>query len=174
MLQKLWRKTKRFAGWEIQFIIKQGKALFEAFVKELAELGERKEAKQHCRQVETVWEILDKKYQMFAKHVLADKYALLIYLFKSSFMYFTQDRQIIKEIIFFTCFFLSSETWHSSIFGTIKWNLHGGKTTMLYLNLSGHDIFKTRFGTSPEKHCLTATPYRLFQGNLRNLHKIGT
>ena len=55
-----------------------------------------------------------------------------------------------------------------------KWNLHGGKTTMLYLNLSGHDIFKTRFGTSPEKHCLTATPYRLFQGNLRNLHKIGT
>ena len=23
-----------------------------------------------------------------------------------------------------------------------KWNLHGGKTTMLYLNLSGHDIFK--------------------------------
>ena len=44
-----------------------------------------------------------------------------------------------------------------------KWNLHGGKTTMLYLNLSGHDIFKTRFGTSPEKHCLTATPYRLFQ-----------
>ena len=52
--------------------------------------------------------------------------------------------------------------------------LHGGKTTMLYLNLSGHDIFKTRFGTSPEKHCLTATPYRLFQGNLRNLHKIGT
>ena len=55
-----------------------------------------------------------------------------------------------------------------------KWNLHGGKTTMLYLNLSGHDIFKTRFGTSPEKHCLTAMPYRLFQGNLRNLHKIGT
>ena len=55
-----------------------------------------------------------------------------------------------------------------------KWNLHGGKTTMLYLNLSGHDIFKTRFGTSPEKHCLTATPYCLFQGNLRNLHKIGT
>ena len=55
-----------------------------------------------------------------------------------------------------------------------KWNLHGGKTTMLYLNLSGHDIFKTRFGTSPEKHCLTATPYRLFQGNLQNLHKIGT
>ena len=44
---------------------------------------------------------------------------------------------------------------------------------MLYLNLSGHDIFKTRFGTSPEKHCLTATPYRLFQGNLQNLHKIG-
>ena len=36
-----------------------------------------------------------------------------------------------------------------------KWNLHGGKTTMLYLNLSGHDIFKKRFGTSPEKHCLT-------------------
>ena len=26
-----------------------------------------------------------------------------------------------------------------------------GKTTMLYLNLSGHDIFKKRFGTSPEK-----------------------
>ena len=49
-----------------------------------------------------------------------------------------------------------------------KWNLHGGKTTMLYLNLSGHDIFKKRFGTSPEKHCLTAMPYRLFQGNLRN------
>ena len=23
-----------------------------------------------------------------------------------------------------------------------KWNLHGGKTTMLYLNLSGHNIFK--------------------------------
>ena len=43
-----------------------------------------------------------------------------------------------------------------------KWNLHGGKTTMLYLNLSGHDIFKKRFGTSPEKHCLTAMPYRLF------------
>ena len=36
-----------------------------------------------------------------------------------------------------------------------KWNLHGGKTTMLYLNLSGHNIFKKRFGTSPEKHCLT-------------------
>ena len=47
-------------------------------------------------------------------------------------------------------------------------DLHGGKTTMLYLNLSGHDIFKKRFGTSPEKHCLTAMPYRLFQGNLRN------
>ena len=27
---------------------------------------------------------------------------------------------------------------------------------MIYLNLSGHDIFKKRFGTSPEKHCLTA------------------
>ena len=27
---------------------------------------------------------------------------------------------------------------------------------MLYLNLSGHNIFKKRFGTSPEKHCLTA------------------
>ena len=25
-----------------------------------------------------------------------------------------------------------------------KWNLHGGKTTMLSLNLSGHDIFKKR------------------------------
>ena len=36
-----------------------------------------------------------------------------------------------------------------------------------YLNLSGHDIFKKRFGTSPEKHCLTAMPYRLFQGNLQ-------
>ena len=29
-----------------------------------------------------------------------------------------------------------------------KWNF--------YLNLSGHYIFKKRFGTSPEKHCLTA------------------
>ena len=29
---------------------------------------------------------------------------------------------------------------------------------MLYLNLSGHSMFfKKRFGTSPEKHCLTAT-----------------
>ena len=54
------------------------------------------------------------------------------------------------------------------IFKIYKWNLHGGKTTMLYLNLSGHDIFKKRFVTSPEKHCLTAMPYRLFQGNLRN------
>ena len=45
--------------------------------------------------------------------------------------------------------------------------LHGGKTTMLYLNLSGHSMFfKKRFGTSPEKHCLTAMPCRLFQGNL--------
>ena len=43
-----------------------------------------------------------------------------------------------------------------------------GRTTTLYLNLSGHDIFKKRFGTSLEKHCLTAMPYRLFQGNLRN------
>ena len=25
---------------------------------------------------------------------------------------------------------------------------------------------KKRFGTSPEKHCLIAMPYRLFQGNL--------
>ena len=65
----------------------------------------------------------------------------------------------------------ASKVSHKCIY---KWNLHGGKTTMLYLNLSGHDIFKTRFGTSPEKHCLTATPYRLFQGNLRNLHKRGT
>ena len=32
-------------------------------------------------------------------------------------------------------------------------NLDGGKTTMLYLNLSGHDMFlKKRFGISPEKH----------------------
>ena len=37
-----------------------------------------------------------------------------------------------------------------------KTNLHGGKTTMLYLNLSGHELFlKKRFGTSPEKYCLT-------------------
>ena len=50
-----------------------------------------------------------------------------------------------------------------------KWNLHGGKTTMLYLNLSGHDIFKKRFGTSPEKHCLTAMPYRLFSRKLTKL-----
>ena len=46
------------------------------------------------------------------------------------------------------------------------WILHGGKTTMLYLNLSGHDIFKKWFGTSPEKHCLTAMPYRLFSRKL--------
>ena len=51
-------------------------------------------------------------------------------------------------------------TNHNTPATVYKWNLHGGKTTMLYLNLSGHDIFKTRFGTSPEKHCLTATPYR--------------
>ena len=50
-----------------------------------------------------------------------------------------------------------------------KWNLHGGKTTMLYLNLSGHNIFKTRFGTSPEKHCLTAMLYRLFSRKLAKL-----
>ena len=50
-----------------------------------------------------------------------------------------------------------------------KWNLHGGKTTMLYLNLSGHDIFKKKFGTSPEKHCLTAMPYRLFSRKLAKL-----
>ena len=46
------------------------KALFKIFIKELAELGGRKTAKQHCRQVQTVWGILDKK------HVLANKYAL--------------------------------------------------------------------------------------------------
>ena len=40
---------------------------------------------------------------------------------------------------------------------------------MLYLNLPGHDtILKKRFGISPEKHSLTAMPYRLFQGNLQN------
>ena len=50
-----------------------------------------------------------------------------------------------------------------------KWNLHGGKTTMLYLNLSGHNIFKKRFGTSPEKHCLTAMLYRLFSRKLAKL-----
>ena len=50
-----------------------------------------------------------------------------------------------------------------------KWNLHGGKTTMLYLNLSGHNIFKKRFGTSPEKHCLTVMPYRLFSRKLAKL-----
>ena len=57
--------------------------------------------------------------------------------------------------------FIQSRIFNESIVCDIvynKWNLHGGKTTMLYLNLSGHDIFKTRFGTSPEKHCLTATP----------------
>ena len=43
-----------------------------------------------------------------------------------------------------------------------------------------HDIFiyKKRFGTSPERHCLTAMPYRLFQGNLNpkdlKRHKIAT
>ena len=53
------------------------------------------------------------------------------------------------------------------ILGIYKRCLHGGKTTMLYLNLSGHSkFFKKRFGTSPEKHCLTAMPCRLFQGNL--------
>ena len=50
-----------------------------------------------------------------------------------------------------------------------KWDLHGGKITMLHLNLSGHDIFKKRFGTSPEKHCLTAMPYRLFSRKLTKL-----
>ena len=47
--------------------------------------------------------------------------------------------------------------------------LHGGRTTMFYLNLSGHDlILKKRFGISIEKHCLTAMLYRLFQGKLQN------
>ena len=50
---------------------------------------------------------------------------------------------------------------------------------MLYLNMSGHDlILKKRFGISPEKHGLTAMPYRLFQGNLNpkdlKRHKIAT
>ena len=35
-----------------------------------------------------------------------------------------------------------------------------------------------RFGTSPERHCLTAVPYRLFQGNLNpkdlKRHQIAT
>ena len=37
---------------------------------------------------------------------------------------------------------------------------------------------KKRFGTSPERHCLTAVPYRLFQGNLNpkdlKRHQIAT
>ena len=38
-----------------------------------------------------------------------------------------------------------------------------------YLSLSGHDlILKKKFGISPEKHYLTAMPYRLFQGKLQN------
>ena len=28
------------------------------------------------------------------------------------------------------------------------------------------NVCKKRFGTSPERHCLTAVPYHLFQGNL--------
>ena len=50
-----------------------------------------------------------------------------------------------------------------------KWNLYGGKTTMLYLHLSDHDTFKKRFGTSLEKHCLTAMPYHLFSRKLAKL-----
>ena len=33
---------------------------------------------------------------------------------------------------------------------------------------SPNDRFINRFGTSPEKHCLTAMPYHLFEGNLQN------
>ena len=40
------------------------------------------------------------------------------------------------------------------------------------------NVYKKRFGTSPERHCLTAMPYRLFQGNLNpkdlKRHKIAT
>ena len=36
---------------------------------------------------------------------------------------------------------LESEIKKFRLHITYKWNLHGGKTTMLYLNLSGH-IFK--------------------------------
>ena len=40
------------------------------------------------------------------------------------------------------------------------------------------NVCKKRFGTSPERHCLTAMPYRLFQGNLNpkdlKRHKIAT
>ena len=36
--------------------------------------------------------------------------------------------------------------------------------------LTNHDlILKKRFGISPEKHCLTAMPYRPFQGKLQNV-----
>ena len=40
------------------------------------------------------------------------------------------------------------------------------------------NVCKKRLGTSPERHCLTAMPYRLCQGNLNpkvlNRHKIAT
>ena len=51
-----------------------------------------------------------------------------------------------------------------------KRNLHGGKTTMLYLNQSGHELFlKKRFGTSPENHWPNSNALPPFSSKLTKL-----
>ena len=67
---------------------------------------------------------------------------------------------------------LAGSVYSSEIY---KRYLHGGRTTMLYLNLSGHDlILKKRFGISLEQHCLRGhTKKRLKRRWMRMLSEGG-
>ena len=55
-----------------------------------------------------------------------------------------------------------------SLLQLYKSNLHGGKTTMLYLNLSGHELFFKKEVWNLTGKTLPNRPYRIFQGNLQN------